>query len=712
MKNTVISVLATGVLFSSCANKSLDQSTDNPLLNTFETPHGVPPFDKIKEEHYSPAIIKSIGLAKDEIQAIINNTEAPTFENTIVALANAGEQLGTVSAVFFNMLSANTNDKLQSIAQEVSPALSQYQDDIYLNEQLFDKVKAVYEQKANLNLNTEQTTLLEKTYKDFVRSGANLTTEDKARLRKINETLSLSNLKFNDNVLKDINSYVLYIDDTNKLKGLPASVIEAAHETAKEKGEDQKWAFTLSNASVMNFLQYANNRELRKEIWNAYQNIGNNNNANDNKQVIKDLVTLRSEKARLLGYPSFAAYSLEETMAKTPENVEKLIGQLWQPALQKAKAESADIAAKMKADGITDGVKPYDWRYYTEKIRVERYNLDEQELKPYFSLDNVRKGVFEVTEKLFGLQFNQLSNLPVYHKDVETWEVKDKDGSLLGILYMDFFPRASKSSGAWMTSYREQETVNGKRIIPVISIVCNFTPPTKTTPSLLTFDETTTFFHEFGHALHGLLSNVQYRTLAGTSVSRDFVELPSQVMENWAAEPEVMKLYAKHYQTGEVIPDALIQKIINAGTFDQGFQTVEYLAASLLDLNYHKTNDPITDVNAFEAESMKKIGLTSDIIPRYRSTYFKHIFGGGYAAGYYSYIWSGVLDTDAFEAFKSTSLFNPEKANAFRKNILEKGGTEDPEVLYKAFRGQSPSIQPLLKKRGLDNTTSVQAKLN
>lgn len=713
MKKTVISVLATGVLLSSCSNdKKLDQSNDNPLLATFETPHGVPPFDQIKEEHFSPAIIKSIDLAKEEIKAIIENNETPTFENTIVALANAGEKLGSVSSIFFNLLSANTNEKLQKIAQEVTPALTQYQDDIYLNEQLFAKVKAVYDQKATLNLNTEDATLLDKTYKDFLRSGANLNTEEKARLRKINENLSLNNLKFNDNVLKDINSYVLYIDDTNQLKGLPPSVVEAAHETAKEKGEDNKWAFTLANASVMTFLQYADNRELRKEIWTAYQNIGNNNNSNDNKQVIKDLVSLRSEKARLLGYPSYAAYSLEETMAKTPENVEKLINQLWQPALKKAKAESADIAAKMKQDGISDDVKPYDWRYYTEKIRVERYNLDEQELKPYFSLDNVRKGVFEVTEKLYGLKFKQLNNIPVYHKDVETWEVTENDGTLIGILYMDFFPRASKTSGAWMTSYREQETKDGKRIIPVISIVCNFTPPTKSTPSLLTFDETTTFFHEFGHALHGLLSNVKYRTLAGTSVSRDFVELPSQVMENWAAEPEVMKLYAKHYQTGEVIPDALIQKIINAGTFDQGFQTVEYLAASLLDLNYHKTNDPISDIATFEAESMKKIGLTSDIIPRYRSTYFKHIFGGGYAAGYYSYIWSGVLDTDAFEAFKSTTLFNPEKAQAFRKNILEKGGTEDPEVLYKAFRGQSPSIQPLLKKRGLNETTTVQTKLN
>ena len=453
----------------------------------------------------------------------------------------------------------------------------------------------------------------------------------------------------------------------------------------------------------MPFLQYADNRELRKEIWTAYQNRGRNNNAyNNNDNVIK-LANLRAEKAKLLGYDSHAAFVLEECMAKNPENVYKLLDQLWKPALAKAKAEEADIKKMMNAEGIAGDVQPYDWRYYTEKIRKQRFDLDEQAIKPYFSLENVRNGIFKVTENLYGLKYRQLTDVPKYHEDVTVWEVTENNGQLVGILYMDMHPRASKRGGAWMTSYRKQQMIKGQRKAPVISIVCNFSKPTADAPALLTFDETTTFFHEFGHALHGLLSNVNYESLAGTSVFTDFVELPSQIMENWAAEPEVLKMYAKHYKTGEVIPDALIQKLQESATFDQGFATVEYLAASYLDLAYHTQYDPINDnTTAFEDKAMNKIGLPNSIIPRYRSTYFTHIYSGGYSAGYYSYIWSGVLDTDAFDAFKSKSLFDPNTAESFRVNILERGGTADPMQLYKNFRGSEPSIKPLLRKRGLD----------
>jgi len=453
----------------------------------------------------------------------------------------------------------------------------------------------------------------------------------------------------------------------------------------------------------MPFLQYADNRELRKTIWNAYQVRGNQNNGNDNKENVLKIANLRMQKAQLLGYKNHAEYVLEESMAKNPEAVNTLLMKLWTPALNKAKQEATDIQALMRKEGINEDVAPADWRYYAEKIRKERYNLDEQELKPYLSLENVRKGIFDVTNKLWGLTYKELTNVPKYHADVTVWEVFDANKKTLGLLYMDMHPRESKRGGAWMTSFRDQQMENGKRKNPVISIVCNFTKPTATTPSLLTFDETTTFFHEFGHALHGLLSNVNYRSLAGTNVPRDFVELPSQIMENWAAEPEVLKMYAKHYKTGEVIPDALIEKMKKAGTFDQGFATTEYLAASFLDMKYHTATEEIKDdVNTFEINAMKEAGLMDAIIPRYRSTYFSHIFAGGYSAGYYSYIWSAVLDTDAFEAFKTAGLFNSEKALMFRKYVLEKGGTEDPAELYRKFRGADPKIEPLLKKRGLN----------
>ena len=712
IKKTFFLLLASSTLLTMNAQEIKTNTMMNPFFQPYQTPFDVPPFDKIKTEHFKPAILEGIKVQQAEILAIANATEAPTFYNTILAMENAGELLYRVNVVFQNLNSANTNAEIQTIAKEVAPNLSAHNDNIYLNEQLFLRVKTLWNQKETLGLNLEQAKILDNTYKRFVRSGANLSSADKEKLRAINGSLSLISLQYGQNVLSETNQYELVVANKKELVGLPQGLLDAAAEDAKAKGKAGKWLFTLSNSSVMPFLQYCGNRQLRQEIWNAYQKRANHDDASGNKENAIQLANLRGQKARLLGYTSHSTYVLEESMAKTPENVTKLLNDLWKPALEIAKMEAADIQKMMAKDGIKGAVQPYDWRYYSEKIRKKRFDLDEEELRPYFSLDQVRQGVFQVTEKLYGLQFKALQNVPKYHEDTTVWEVTEANGTHLGILYMDFHPRESKRGGAWMTSYRNQKTVDGKRIAPVIAIVCNFTKPTATTPALLTFDEVTTFFHEFGHALHGLLSNVTYRSLAGTSVPRDFVELPSQIMENWAAEPEVLKMYAKHYQTGAVIPEALVQKLIKAGTFDQGFATTEYLAASFLDLAYHSQAQPITkDANAFEKEAMTKIGLPESIIPRYRSTYFNHVFSGGYSSGYYSYIWSGVLDTDAFEAFKTTNLFNPEKAKSFRVNVLEKGGTEDPMVLYKRFRGAAPSIEPLLRKRGLDHKKETVNKI-
>lgn len=692
-------------IFMSCEqiNKSGTIGDYNPLLANYETPFQAPPFEEIKNEHFKPAILEAIKIQQNEIDVIANNKEKPTFENTIVAFEESGALLNRITTTFSNLNSANTNDTLQALAQEMAPELSKHRDNIFLNEKLFERVKEIWNTQIDYKLTAEQAKLLEKKYKGFVRNGANLNTKQKERLRAINSELAVLSLKFGDNVLAETNAYKLVIDNKADLAGLPDEVIATAADDAKEAGKNGKWIFTLQNASVMPFLQYADNRKLRKEIWTAYINRGSQGNKYNNSDNVVQMANLRAEKAKLLGYENHAAFVLEERMAKTPDDVYKLLDQLWEPALEKAKAEEADIKKMMLAEGIKDDVKPYDWRYYTEKIRKQRYNLDEQELKPYFSLENVRQGIFTVTGNLYGLQYRELKDVPKYHKDVTVWEVTEKDGKHVGILYMDFFPRASKKGGAWMTSYRKQNVTGGKRIAPVISIVCNFSKPTAGNPALLTFDETTTFFHEFGHALHGLLSNVTYESLAGTSVPTDFVELPSQIMENWAAEPEVLKLYAKHYKTGEVIPDELIKKLQESATFDQGFATVEYLAATYLDLDYHTLPTMYTqDIVAFEKHAMTKIGLIDAIIPRYRSNYYNHIFNGGYSAGYYSYIWSGVLDTDAFEAFKTTSLFDAKTAKSFRTNILEKGGTLDAMQMYKNFRGAEPSIKPLLKKRGLE----------
>ena len=711
MKNKIIALAASTALLYACGTAEQKTESMNPFFEAYETPFEVPPFDKIKNEHFAPALREGIKEHQKEIDEIVNNSEKPTFENTIEAMEYSGELLSKVSRVFGNLNSANTNDELQAIAKEMSPELSAHGDNISLNSKLFERVKAVWDSKDQLDLNAEQHKLLENTYKSFVRNGANLNDADKDKLREINTKLSSLTLQFGQNLLAETNAFKLVIDKEEDLSGLPEGLISAAADDAKAAGEEGKWLFTLQNPSVMPFLQYADNRELRKQIWEAYKNRSDQGNEFDNKAGLIEIANLRREKAQLLGYNTHADYVLEESMAKNADNVYKLLNQLWAPALAKAKVERDEMQALVKAEGHDFSIEPWDWRYYEEKLRKQKFDLDEQEIKPYFSLEKVQEGVFMVVKNLWGLTFTEIQDIPVYHEDAKAYEVKEADGSHVGVLYMDFHPRVSKRGGAWMTSYRSQKTENGERKAPVISIVCNFSRPTGNAPALLTFDEVTTFFHEFGHALHGLLSNVEYQSLSGTSVPRDFVELPSQVMENWATEPSVMKQYAFHYETGEVIPDELINKLTKSGTFGQGFGTTEYLAASLLDLDYHTRSENITsNATDFENASLEKIGLIDEIIPRYRSPYFQHIFAGGYSSGYYSYIWSGVLDTDAFQAFKETELFNQEKAQAFRKEILERGGTEEPMKMYVNFRGAEPKIDALLKKRGLDQVSVNRSK--
>ena len=680
-----------------------NKTFDNPLLVAFDTPFGVPPFESIKEEHYIPALEAAMVQHKEEVDTISHNPAAPDFVNTIVALDQAGAALHRVASVFFNITSAHTNDRLEKISEEMAPTLAQHFDYIALNEKLFNRVKAIWETKENAGLDEEQFELLRKTYKSFIRNGALLNREDKATITEINEKLSILSLKFGQNTLAEVNEFQMVVENREELTGLPEDLLAAAADAAKAEDKNGKWLFTLQNPSVIPFLQYAENRSLREKIWYAMQHKGNNKDKNDNQEIIKSIVNLRLERANLLGYPTHSHYVLEEQMAKSPENVNKLLYQLWKPALEKANQEAKEIQDYIVAEGHDFELAPFDWRYYSEKIRKQKFDLDENEIKQYFSLEQVHQGVFLTVQKLYGLTFTERNDLPSYHPDTTGYVVNDQQGETIGILYMDFHPRESKRGGAWMTSYADQRMQNGQRVVPVISIVCNFTKPTQDTPALLTFDEVSTYFHEFGHALHGLLSNVNYVSLAGTNVPTDFVELPSQIMENWASEPEVLKSFARHFQTDETIPDDLVEKIQNAGTYGQGFATVEYLAACFLDMFYHNITQKIEgDVNAFERDIMEQRGLISSIIPRYKGTYFNHIFAGGYSSGYYSYIWSEVLDADAFEAFKAKGLFDPETALSFRKNILEKGGTADPMELYRRFRGSEPQIASLLKKRGLD----------
>ncbi len=697
----LLSVAALGASVG-CGGKQAQNS--NPLLSEFTTPFGTPPFDKILPEHYLPAMEEGIKQHNAEIDAIAKSTEAPTFANTIEALEYSGETLNRVTSTFFPVKDADATPAIDSIAELAYPMITKHSDNIYLNADLFKRVKAVYDQRETLGLSPDQLRLTEKTYKSFARGGANVEPEKKQRFRDINERLSALELAFNTNVRVETNAFQLVVDKKEDLAGLPESFVAAAAEAAKEKGMEGKWMFTLNKPSLLPFLQYADNRDLREKMLTAYLMRCDQNNANDNKANIIEQVSLRTEKAQLLGFPSYAAYIIDDKMAKTPERAGALLSEIWTPSLALAKKEAADMQSLIKKEGKNFTLASWDWSYYAEKIRKERYDLKDEDLQPYFKLENVLQGAFDVANKLYGITFTQITNVPLYHPEVTTYEVKDSDGSLIGILYFDFFPRATKSVGAWMTEFRTQHhTKDGKDIRPLVSIVCNFTKPAGDKPALLTIDEVETLFHEFGHGLHGLLSKNTYRSLAGTNVPTDFVELPSQVMENWATYPQVLKMYAKHYETGEVIPDALITKMENSSKFNQGFINTELLASAMLDMSYHSrtTTTPIADVDKYEKHFLDSIGLIPQIPPRYRSTYYKHIFEGGYTAGYYSYVWSQVLDADAFAAFVETGdVFNKELAAKFR-HLLESGGSKDPMELYKQFRGAEPSTDALLKRKGM-----------
>lgn len=696
MKNLIFAA-AMSCMVCACGQQAAD--TDNPFLSEFETPYGTPDFNRIKVEHYEPAFLKGIEQQNEEIKAIVENPDEPSFENTIVALDNSGEILARVSGVFFALTEADTNDEMMALEAKIAPMLSEHSDNIFLNQELYKRVAAVHaqEEAGKIQLTTEQHYLLDKYYKEFVRSGAGLDAQKQERLREINKQLSTLTIEFGNHVLADNNDYLLVVDKKEDLAGLPDAVVAGAAQEAKAHGKDGKWVFTLQESSRTPLLQYAQNRELRKNIYQAYTSLGNRGNANDNKEVLKKVLALRLEKAQLMGFNNFAEYQLADNMAKNPKNALDLLYGLWEYSIKNAKAEAAELQKIMDREGKGEKLEAWDWWYYAEKLRQEKYDLNEDAIKPYFSQEDVHNGLCTVVNKLYGITLTPCDSISVYNKDVKTYIVKDADGSLLGVFYSDYMPRASKRSGAWMSNFREQQ----EGVRPLIYNVASFTKPAGDLPSLLTIDEARTMYHEFGHALHGLLTQCKYKGVSGTSVAQDFVELPSQIMEHWAVSPEVLKMYAKHYQTREAIPDSLIAKIENQALFNQGFMTTELLAAAILDMEMHcLTTMEGFDVLQFEKQLMDKLGLIPQIAPRYRSTYFNHIMGG-YAAGYYSYIWAERLDTDAFEAFKEHGLFDQATATSFRKNILEKGGSDDPMKLYVTFRGAEPSLDALLKTRGL-----------
>ena len=664
MKNLIFAA-AMSCMVCACGQQATD--TDNPFLTEFETPYGTPDFNRIKVEHYEPAFLKGIEQQNQEIKAIVENPEEPTFENTIVALDNSGEILARVSGVFFALTEADTNDELMALEGKIAPMLSEHSDNIFLNQDLYKRVAAVHaqEEAGKITLTTEQHYLLDKYYKEFIRSGAGLDAQKQERLREINKQLSTLTIEFGNHVLADNNDYLLVVDKKEDLAGLPEAVIEGAAHEAKAHGKDGKWVFTLQESSRTPLLQYAQNRELRKNIYQAYTSLGNRGNANDNKEVLKQVLALRLEKAQLMGFSNYAEYQLSDNMAKTPQNALDLLYGLWKYSIKNAEAEAAELQKIMDREGKGEKLEAWDWWYYAEKLRQEKYSLNEDEIKPYFSQEDVFNGLCMVVNKLYGITLTPCDSISVYNKDVKTYIVKDADGSLLGVFYSDYMPRASKRSGAWMSNFREEQ----EGVRPLIYNVASFTKPAGDIPSLLTIDEARTMFHEFGHALHGLLTQCKYKGVSGTSVARDFVELPSQIMEHWAVAPEVLKMYAKHYKTREAIPDSLIAKIENQALFNQGFMTTELLAAAILDMEMHcLTTMEGFDVLQFEKQLMDKIGLIPQIAPRYRSTYFNHIMGG-YAAGYYCYLWAERLDTDAFEAFKEHGLFDQATATSFRKNI-------------------------------------------
>ena len=698
IKNILI-IFAMSILGLTSCNS--DSCKDNPFFSDYGTYLEAPAFDKIKNEHYMPAFIEGMKQNKAEIEAICNNSETPTFENTIWAYDKSGELLGKVGGVFFNMMECMSDDELLQIAEEVMPMMSAHGDDIAMNPVLFEKIKYVYDHRAEMNLDDQQNRVVEKYYNDFIRRGANLNEEDQAKLREINERLSILSLQFGNNLLKENSNFKLVIDNEKDLAGLPQSSIDAAAEQAKKDGMEGKWAFTLSKPSLIPFLTYSDNSMLRDEIYNAYYNRCDNNNEYDNKAIIKEMLALRLQKAQLFGFDNYANYVLDVNMAKDDKTVDKFLDGIFNSANELAKKELREMQELAPAK-----IQRSDWWYYAEQLRKAKYDFDENQIRPYLSLDNVRNGMFMAANKLYGVTFEKRNDIPIYFEGVETYEVKDFDGSTLGLLYLDFYPRESKSSGAWCTSFREGGyDINGVWHPALIQLVMNFTPASGDAPALLDWDETETMWHEFGHSLHSFFSKGRYSRTCG-NVPHDYVELPSQIMENWAGEPEVIRMYAKHYKTGEVMPDSLIEKLENSALFNQGFNTTELIAASILDMKYHELTDINVinnlDVDEFERQQMNAIGLIREIQPRYRSTNFSHVFSGGYSAGYYAYTWAEVLDKDAFNFFKeSGDLFNPELAKSFRINCLQECGNDEGLVQYKKFRGQEPSIEPYLKARGL-----------
>ncbi len=713
MKKYILISLLFSLTIIACQNKNKSNKKqvqkneknmkNNPLIQAWNTPFGTPPFDKIKSSDYLPALEFAIKQHKTEIDKITDNPEKPTFKNTIEAMELSGSLLKKINLVFDAVESANTDDILKKTAKKIAPELALHNDEILMNKKLFKRVEAVYKQKDKLNLTEEQRKLLDDKYKDFVRSGVGLPDDKQERMKLINKELAGLKQQFNDNLLAETNDFDLYVTDEKDLGDMPENVKQAASEEAKKRGHQTGWSFTLQRPSFYPFLDYSPNRDLRHKIFQGYANRGNNNNKHDNKKIVERIVQLRAEKAHLLGYKNFAEYNLNDQMAKNPKSVYDLMDKIWPKAIETAKQDRDLFAKTMKSEGIKGKFGASDWRYYVREIRSKNYNFDEAQTKPYFEVNAVREGAFLLANKLFGLHFKERKDIPVWHKDQQVYEVLDNNNKHIGVIYMDFFARPSKRGGAWMNEMRMQSNVNGKFVTPVVTNNFNFPAPTKDSPSLLSFTQAQTVFHEFGHGLHGLLSNVTYASLSGTNVPRDFVEFPSQVMENWMSDPAMLKLYAKHYKTGKIIPTEMVEKMNKANAFNEGFRTVEYMAAAYLDMDYHTKNDTIpVKVLDFEKQSMKKIGLIDEIIPRYRTTYYAHIFGGGYAAGYYSYLWSAVLDADTFDAFKKTgNVFNPELAKKYKK-MISAGGSKDPMDLYKEFMGRAPKIDALLKKKGFE----------
>ena len=693
-------LISTLVLVSliGCKQQVVVVDKTNPFFTAYNTPFDVPPFEKIMAKHYMPAFKKGMAEGKKDLKKILDNTSEATFQNTIDPLDKMGELLTKVSYAFNGVSSANTNDSLQKIEIEISPKLSEFRDEISLNPVLFKRIKFIYDNQAKFQFDAEQKFLLENLYKNFVRNGSLLSSTDQDTLKSLNQKISVLAVKFSQNVLAETNKFKLLIDKESDLKGLPENVIDGAAAMAKGAGSEGKWIFTTQKPSMLPFLTYADNRELRKKLYDAYLTRGNHNDSLDNKKVLADIVQLRAKRAKLLGYKSHADLNLENRMSKNPGNVFTLLNQLWTPALRVAGEELDEMQKIATREGAKFKIEPSDWWYYAEKLRREKYNLDDNELRPYFKLDNVREGAFTVANKLYGITFTPISGIPLTHPDAKAFEVKEANGSPLGVLYMDFYTRASKGQGAWCGGYRDHKWLEGKEINPVVTLVCNFTNPMGETPSLLSLDDVKTLFHEFGHALQGLFSSNKYSM---TNPAMDIIELPSQIMEHWATEPEVLKMYAKQYKTGEAMPDALIGKIQKSRYFNTGFDNVELLAASMLDMAYYTLEAPVSiDIEKFEKDYLNKISLIREIEPRYKSTYFLHIVGG-YDAGYYCYTWAAVLDNDAFEAFKEKGIFNKETADSFRKNVLAPIGIIDAKQSFINFRGRDAIIEPLLKNRGL-----------